>query len=456
MWFEFTLRGATSGMQNTVELRHTHVATHDGNTTFMFDSRSAWSVQYTRRSNLCGMQNKMEIRHSCLIVATHETSCTSRWATYGMQNTMEIRHSCLIVATHETSCTSRWATYGMQNTMKIRHSCFIVATHETSFTSLGATSGMQDTMELRHSCLIVAAHENCAEQPVQNAMEIRLACLIVATHTKVTLWHHQILRLPRKVAFKIWEFFFENGWSVTLFAVRGRSMNPSVRNPPDNWGYFSRSSRAFCSENYNVSRSGSWTAPNIIAPATKNPSATWMQLHQNLAPATKMLNCTKYCTCHEKPMCNLNATSSNFAPATKSDSWTAPNIALPRKLSAQLECTFTKYFACHETNVCYFLPLLHFYPILFFDATILWLCFSFALRTFLWLYCPFILLFFDSIILLLYYSLTLLFFYSAMLLLYYSLILLIILLPYFSLTLVFCLYYYSFIPQFFDSTTRLL
>ena len=76
-----------------------------------------------------------------------------------MQNTMEIRHSCLIVATHETSCTSRGATYGMQHTMKIRHSCFIVATHETSFTSLGATSGMQDTMELRHSCLIVAAHQ---------------------------------------------------------------------------------------------------------------------------------------------------------------------------------------------------------------------------------------------------------------------------------------------------------
>ena len=169
-------------------------------------------------------------------------------------------------------------------------------------------------------------------------------------------------------------------------AMIGSTMNPSVRNPPDNWGYFSRSPRAFCSENYNVSRSGGYHS-NFhhvlrlemwqlncakyynIAPATKNQCATWMQLHQNLAPATKMLNCTKYCTCHEKSMCNLNATSSNFAPATESDSWTAPYIALPRKLSAQLDCTFTKYFACHETCAIF---CLYYTFILYYSLTLPW------------------------------------------------------------------------------------
>ena len=47
----------------------------------------------------------------------------------------------------------------------------------------------------------------------------------------------------------------------TSFTMRGRSendprMKPSVRNPPRNRGYFSRSPRAFCMEKYNISRSG--------------------------------------------------------------------------------------------------------------------------------------------------------------------------------------------------------
>ena len=49
----------------------------------------------------------------------------------------------------------RAATYGMQNTLELRHSCLIVATHETSFTFRG--------------------------------------------ETRITIQHHQIPRLPRKM-----------------------------------------------------------------------------------------------------------------------------------------------------------------------------------------------------------------------------------------------------------------
>ena len=42
-------------------------------------------------------------------IATHEPSFTLRGATYGMQNKMELRQSCLIVATHDTSCASSGA-----------------------------------------------------------------------------------------------------------------------------------------------------------------------------------------------------------------------------------------------------------------------------------------------------------------------------------------------------------
>ena len=95
-----------------------------------------------------------------------------------------------------------------------------------------------------------------------------------------------------------------------------------------------------------------WPAPNV-APATAKteggaaaslPPATKSDLHQILhLPQRKLsveLDCnfTKYCTCHEKwqldctKYCTcpdeswvLIATSPNIGPATKSDSWTAPN-----------------------------------------------------------------------------------------------------------------------------------
>ena len=72
------------------------VATHDTSSTL--------------RGATSGMQNTVELRHSCLIVATQETSFTLREATYGMQNALEQWHSCLSVTTHETSLTLRGAT----------------------------------------------------------------------------------------------------------------------------------------------------------------------------------------------------------------------------------------------------------------------------------------------------------------------------------------------------------
>ena len=62
---------------------------------------AAHETSSTLRGATYGMQNTMELRHSCLIVATHEKSFTLRGATYEMPNTMELRHSCLIVAAHK-------------------------------------------------------------------------------------------------------------------------------------------------------------------------------------------------------------------------------------------------------------------------------------------------------------------------------------------------------------------
>ena len=113
------------------------------------------------------------------------------------------------------------------------------------------------------------------------------------------------------------------------------SMNPSVRNPPHKWVYFSRSPRASCFQKYNMhfalrlpfqissntapatKISDSWTSPNF-APARKTECATCVQLHQMLRLRRKVVV--------------------EFHQIQH----------LPRKLNAQLECNFIKYCACHE------------------------------------------------------------------------------------------------------------
>ena len=141
---------------------------------------------------------------------------------------------------------------------------------------------------------------------------------------------------------------------------------------------------------------------------------------------------------HTTECANLNATSSNIAPAPRSNRWISPNtglatklpmelhqiLHLPRKLSVQLECNFTKYCECHEKCT----SLLHYHSFtFFFDCTIFSKIYkAFALpffdstffcSTILWFYFSFTLLFLDSSMLLP-VSLTLLFFYSTILWLY--------------------------------------
>ena len=160
---------------------------------------------------------------------------------------------------------------------------------------------------------------------------------------KVSLELHQVLRLPRKVTLDLHQLLrlphrmtrrLDHGhiWNVisnarsnkchppnsphtapatqndhptsnrnlrktaeTSFPMRGRSENvprmirsrsetvprpfPSVRNPPRNRGYFSRSGRAFCIEKYNISRSGYLSKFHQVL---RLPRKVTLELHQVL------------------------------------------------------------------------------------------------------------------------------------------------------------------------------
>ena len=213
---------------------------------------------------------------------------------------------------------------------------------------------------------------------------------------KVTLELHQVLRLPRKMTRMldprhIWNVisnarsnichpptspntapvtqndhpksdkkFAKNSWNVISNARPIRewsetvpTMNPSVRNPPRNRGYFSRSGRAFCIEKYNISRSGYLSKFHQVLRLPRKvtldlhqvlrlprkvtldlhqvlhlPRKVTLELHQVLRlPRKWHLNFTKYCPYHAK--WHLNFTKY----CACHEKW---------------HLTFTKYCACHE------------------------------------------------------------------------------------------------------------
>ena len=233
-------------------------------------------------------------------------------------------------------------------------------------------------------------HLQCAEQQVSpsnpskySACQAgRLACLLLVTYemsftmrgaTGVTI---QYCACHEKWHCKISEKMSENRWNVIYNAGTIRawsdhdpSMKPSVRTPPRNWGYFSRSPRAFCIENYNISRrlsfkkspsvplarkvtlqphapnttpatkSDAWTSPSA-APPTKRDAWT----SPTAVPATKSDDWTSPSAA---PATKRDTwTSRSAAPATKSEDWTSPKVVhLPRKVTLELH---QLYCTCHE------------------------------------------------------------------------------------------------------------
>ena len=158
--------------------------------------------------------------------------------------------------------------------------------------------------------------------------------------TGVTLQHHQILHLPQKMTVQNIEKLAENTWNVIYNARPIRewsdhdpsmirpcsnhdpTMKLSVRNPRGNQGYPSRSSRAFCMEKYNISRSGYHSK---FHQRLRLPRKVTVELHQILRLPRKMtfminplhtwntIYNARSSRCHPPR-------SPNTAPATKNDS----------------------------------------------------------------------------------------------------------------------------------------
>ena len=132
-----------------------------------------------------------------------------------------------------------------------------------------------------------------------------LAGLILVTYetsfpmraeTNVTLQTHQILRLPRKMTIqhlveicgKQLKRHFQCAADPRPFRDRSEhDPRPfaSVRNPPRNRGYFSRSGRTVCIEKYNISRSGYLSKFHQVL---RLPRKVTLELHQVLRLPRKL------------------------------------------------------------------------------------------------------------------------------------------------------------------------
>ena len=179
-----------------------------------------------------------------------------------------------------------------------------------------------------------------------------------------TLQPHQILRLPRKMTAPnpteiCWKQLKRNFHCaadprmIRPWSENDPTMNPSVRNPPRNRGYFSHSPGADSIENYNVSRSSYHSKFHLML---RLPRKVTHELHQMLRLPRKMnlmidphhiwnVIYNAWSNRHHPP------TAPNTAPATQNEchDWSCSPMKRHFQCAEQQESPshFTKYCACH-------------------------------------------------------------------------------------------------------------
>ena len=202
------------------------------------------------------------------------------------------------------ACHAKWLSWS------------ILFTHETLFTMRGATSVIVQTHQIlrlpRKMNLMIDPCHTC--NAIYNARSNKCHCpnspnTAPATKNESHDWSlshmkrylqcaEQQVSLSKLTKYcachakwlsKISQKFLENSWNVISNAgdpsriragsKQDPSMKPSLRNPPRNRGYFSRPTRAFCIEKYNITRSGYHSKFHRIL---RLPRKVTLQLHQIL------------------------------------------------------------------------------------------------------------------------------------------------------------------------------
>ena len=183
--------------------------------------------------------------------------------------------------------------------------------------------------------------------------------------TSITLQPHQILRLPRKIAFQNLSEILRERLKRQFQCAADSSMirtwsehDPTIHelvisHPPVRGGYISCFEDAFCIENYNISRSGYLPRFHRIL---RLPRKVTLQDHQILHLPRKMILMIDIrdiwnVIYNARSNKHHPATSPNTAPATQNGShdWSSSHMERHLQCAEQQASpsNLTKYCACH-------------------------------------------------------------------------------------------------------------
>ena len=290
----FTLRGATGVTIQPHQILRSCRKTH------LLNHHYIWNLIYIARSNRCHdptSPNTAPVTQKDL-----HTKSSSHMKPHLHCAEQQVSPSNL---TKYCACHAERLTY------------WVLITYETSFTMRGATGV---TIQATKYC---ACH---AERLTYLVLITYETSFTVRGATDLPVQHHQILRMPHKIALqnfianvrKLMKRHFQCGADPSMI----RPWNRQSATRPGKWGYFSSSPRPFSIVKYNISRPILHSnlhqilcLPRKVTLALQEvlhlPWKVSLELHQ-------VLHLPRKVTLYPAP---------STAPATKSDTWTSPNTA---------------------------------------------------------------------------------------------------------------------------------
>ena len=311
-----------------------------------------WSSSHMKRHLQCAEQQR------CFCNVTKYCACHGKWLSW------------LILVTYETSFTMRGATEVFlqhHRILRLPHKMtLMIDPHDTWNVIYNARSnrGVSPTSPNTAPATQNDSHDwsawhmkrylQCAEQQVSSS-NITEYC---TCHEK---W---LSNISQKFLQNSWNVIYNAG-PIREWSEQDPTTKPSVRNPPRNRGYFSRSPRAFLywkiqhfalQLSFHISRNA--------APATKMT----LELHQILRLPLKMTLMIDprhiwNVTYNTRSNRGVSPTSPNIAPATENDSHDRSSSHMKRHLQCaeQQRCfsNITEYCACHTKWLSWLIRMTH-------------------------------------------------------------------------------------------------
>ena len=234
----------------------------------MIDPRHIWNVVYNARSNKCHQLLRLSCKMTPTLGPRHIWNVT-----YNARRNMCHPPTSPNTAPARQNDSHAWLSSHMKRHLHIYNERSNKCHPPTSPNTAPATQNDSNAWSSSH----MKRHLQCADGVTGATLQShQILCLMRKMHKNATA------KFQRKFPINRWDVIYSAG-TIRKWSEHDPTMKPSVRNPPRNRGYFSRSPRALISPT-------TFRTPAIIQNFTKC-CPCHEKWHSNL---------TKYCACHDK------------------------------------------------------------------------------------------------------------------------------------------------------------